>query len=73
MSFGIAPVYFERCRSVKQVTFENSENRGYWKNYVGGVEEGSYLETLNIMKLQNAGNLRSGSGRRLNENILALS
>lgn len=55
------------------MTFENSENRGYWKNYVGRVEEASYLETLNILKLQNAGNLRSGSGRRLNENIPALS
>lgn len=55
------------------MTFENSENRGYWKNYVGRVEEASYLETLNIPKLQNAGNLRSGSGRRLNENIPALS
>lgn len=73
MSFGIAVMYFEGCQSVKQVTFENSENRGYWKNYVGRVEEASYLETLNIPKLQNAGNLRSGSGRRLNENIPALS
>lgn len=73
MSFGIALVYFEGCQSVKQVTSENSENRGCWKNHVRRVEEGSYLETLNILKLENARNLRSGSGRRLNENIPALS
>lgn len=38
MSFGIALVYFEGCQSVKQVTSENSENRGCWKNHVRRVE-----------------------------------
>lgn len=65
-------MYFEGCQSVKQVTFENSESRGCWKNHVRRVEEGSYLETLNFLKLQNTRNLRSGSGRRLNEDIPAL-